>query len=188
MTDRLRIGDVVHAVSAAVGEGGRLRIEVDGDAVEARVLASGEGRHVVEVEGAVERIDVVRTPEGTWVWHRGRARLVAPATDARAAPPPGPGGRGPGIAEPAAPPSRGSLPAGAVTPPMPATVVAVLVEQGQAVARGAPLVVVSAMKTEATLTAPVAGRVAVVNARDGARVRPGDVLVLVELAGGPDGG
>jgi biotin carboxyl carrier protein len=63
---------------------------------------------------------------------------------------------------------------------MPAVVVAVLVEAGLAVARGDPLVVVSAMKTETQLVAPIAGRVAAVSARVGAKVRPGDVLVQIE--------
>ncbi|HET6922561.1 MAG TPA: biotin carboxylase N-terminal domain-containing protein [Anaeromyxobacteraceae bacterium] len=79
---------------------------------------------------------------------------------------------------------RPGLPPGAVTPPMPALVVAVLVEEGRAVARGEPLVVVSAMKTESQLVSPVAGRVRSVNTRVGARVRPGDILVQVEPEGG----
>jgi biotin carboxyl carrier protein len=63
---------------------------------------------------------------------------------------------------------------------MPSVVVAVLVEVGRRVARGDPLVVVSAMKTETQLAAPIAGRVKAVNAAVGAKVRPGDVLVEVE--------
>jgi acetyl-CoA carboxylase biotin carboxylase subunit len=74
--------------------------------------------------------------------------------------------------------ARGSP--GAVTPPMPAVVVAVLVEAGRKVARGDPLVVVSAMKTETQLASPIAGTVKVVRAAVGAKVRPGDVLVEVE--------
>ena len=63
---------------------------------------------------------------------------------------------------------------------MPAVVVAVLVEVGRKVARGDPLVVLSAMKTETQLASPIAGRVKVVSAVVGAKVRPGDVLVEVE--------
>jgi biotin carboxyl carrier protein len=70
---------------------------------------------------------------------------------------------------------------------MPAVVMAVHVEEGQAVAQGDALVTVSAMKLESLLVAPVAGRVAAVGTRAGASVRPGDVLVSVE-PGGPDGG
>jgi acetyl/propionyl-CoA carboxylase alpha subunit len=83
---------------------------------------------------------------------------------------------------------RPGLPPGAVTPPMPAVVVAVLVEEGRAVARGEPLVVVSAMKTESQLVSPLAGRVRSVNTRVGARVRPGEILVQVEPEGGRHAG
>ncbi|MFZ1984278.1 MAG: biotin/lipoyl-containing protein [Desulfatitalea sp.] len=67
-----------------------------------------------------------------------------------------------------------------VTPPMPAVVVRVLIQAGDAVAKGQPLVVLSAMKMETTLGAPFAGRVAAVNTVEGAKVMPGDLLV--ELA------
>jgi acetyl-CoA carboxylase biotin carboxylase subunit len=85
-------------------------------------------------------------------------------------------------------PRPAGLPPGAVTPPMPSVVVAVLVEAGRAVSRGEPLVVVSAMKTESQLTSPLAGRVRSVSTRVGARVRPGDVLVQVEPEGGSRAG
>jgi biotin carboxyl carrier protein len=71
---------------------------------------------------------------------------------------------------------------------MPALVVAVLVEEGQYVARGEPTVIVSAMKAESQLPAPIAGRVSAVKARAGAKVRPGDVLVLVEPAAADEPG
>jgi biotin carboxyl carrier protein len=71
---------------------------------------------------------------------------------------------------------------------MPAAVIAVLVEVGQAVAAGEAAVVVSAMKMEVPLGAPFAGRVRSVAAAPGARVRPGDVLVEIEPEGGSHGG
>jgi acetyl/propionyl-CoA carboxylase alpha subunit len=67
-----------------------------------------------------------------------------------------------------------------VTPPMPAVVVRVLVEAGAAVAKGQPLVVVSAMKMETTLTAPFAARVVRVNTAEGDKVMPGEILVDLE--------
>jgi 3-methylcrotonyl-CoA carboxylase alpha subunit len=67
-----------------------------------------------------------------------------------------------------------------VTPPMPSVVVAILVEEGQAVARGDNLVVVSAMKMETTLTAPFDARVVRINAAAGDKVKPGDILVDLE--------
>jgi biotin carboxyl carrier protein len=64
-----------------------------------------------------------------------------------------------------------------VTPPMPAVVVRVLVHAGDVVAKGQPLVVLSAMKMETTLGAPFAARVVAVNTTEGAKVMPGDLLV-----------
>ncbi len=67
-----------------------------------------------------------------------------------------------------------------VTPPMPSVVVKVLVEEGQHVARGDSLVVVSAMKMETTLTAPFDARVGRVNVAAGDKVMPGDILIDLE--------
>jgi biotin carboxyl carrier protein len=67
---------------------------------------------------------------------------------------------------------------------MPAVVLAVPVAEGDEVARGAVLAVVSAMLTELQLRAPCAGRVAAVRARAGDRVRPGQVIVQVDPGGG----
>jgi len=66
---------------------------------------------------------------------------------------------------------------------MPAVVVAVLVVAGQEVEKGAPLVVLSAMKTETQMVAPYPCRVTSVSTLVGARVRPGEILVQIERAG-----
>jgi len=66
-----------------------------------------------------------------------------------------------------------------VTPPTPAMVERILVETGQTVDQGQSLIVVSAMKMEMTLAAPYAGVVAAVNAKVGAQVAPGDILVEI---------
>jgi acetyl-CoA carboxylase biotin carboxylase subunit len=108
----------------------------------------------------------------------------APARRERPVPVPPPARPRPAAAPGAAPPPRGPAPPpGAITPPMPAAVVAVLVEVGQAVEKGQPAVVVSAMKMEIQLPAPCAGRVRAVAVAAGARVRPGDVLVEIEPGG-----
>lgn len=67
-----------------------------------------------------------------------------------------------------------------VTPPMPSVVVTVLVEEGQVVAEGDNLVVVSAMKMETTLTAPFDARVGRINVAAGDKVKPGDILIDLE--------
>ena len=77
---------------------------------------------------------------------------------------------------------HGGAGSGAVTAPMPGKVIAVLVQVGDEVAAGAPLVVVEAMKMETTLSAEVAGRVTTVTAVPGATVDAGTVLVEIAVA------
>ena len=190
MEEKLRIAGRTRTVAARAAGPGRIRLEVDGAATDVRAIASRHGCHVLELGGSLETVFTARSAEGTWVWHRGRARLVERAAPEGAAgelaSPPRRDGDAAATAGAAA--ARPGLPAGAVTPPMPALVVAVLVEAGQVVARGDPLVVVSAMKTESQLDAPVAGRVKSVTARVGAKVRPGEILAEVEPEGGRHGG
>ncbi|HEX3912537.1 MAG TPA: biotin carboxylase N-terminal domain-containing protein [Steroidobacteraceae bacterium] len=69
---------------------------------------------------------------------------------------------------------------GSLLTPLPGTIVAVHVEAGQNVARGAPLVTVEAMKMEHTLTAPYDGVVSRVAFGLSERVSAG--AILVELA------
>ena len=71
----------------------------------------------------------------------------------------------------------GSGEQGSLLTPLPGTVVAVHVANGQSVSRGAPLVTVEAMKMEHTLTAPRDGVVARVAFGVGDRVPAGAVLV-----------
>jgi biotin carboxyl carrier protein len=61
--------------------------------------------------------------------------------------------------------------------PLPGTIVAVHVANGQKVARGAPLVTVEAMKMEHTLTAPYDGVVSRIAFALADRVQAGAVLV-----------
>jgi 3-methylcrotonyl-CoA carboxylase alpha subunit len=170
MEEKLTIGGQATSVAARPAEPDRIRLDVNGSALEARVVSSSGGCHVVELDGCLETLFTARSGAATWVWHRGRARLVEPV-ERRSAP--APRNAGAGAAGATGRP-------GAVTPPMPGVVVAVLVEPGRIVSRGDALVVVAAMKTETQLAAPLAGRVMAVNARVGAKVRPGDVLVEIE--------
>ena len=61
--------------------------------------------------------------------------------------------------------------------PMPAQVTAVLVEPGDDVARGEPLILLDAMKMELPLRAPFDARVQAVHCAAGDRVAPGRALV-----------
>ncbi len=68
--------------------------------------------------------------------------------------------------------------AGEITSPMPGTIVAVSVDDGDAVEAGVPVIVVEAMKMEHTLTAPTAGVVALA-AQVGDKVAAGQTLAHV---------
>ncbi len=69
---------------------------------------------------------------------------------------------------------------GEVTPPMPAVVIRILVQEGEEVVKGQGLVVVSAMKMETTLKAPFDGLVKKINTALQAKVMPGDRLIEIE--------
>jgi acetyl-CoA/propionyl-CoA carboxylase biotin carboxyl carrier protein len=68
---------------------------------------------------------------------------------------------------------------GVVTSPMPGTVLAVHVEEGQRVTSGQPLLIVEAMKMEHTVTAPLDGTVAELTAKAGQQVAMDETLAVV---------
>ncbi len=72
---------------------------------------------------------------------------------------------------------------GRLSAPMPGRIVAVMVEAGAEVARGAPLLVLEAMKMEHTITAPTDGRVARLNYGVGDLVEEGRELLAFEAEG-----
>ncbi|WP_416356894.1 acetyl/propionyl/methylcrotonyl-CoA carboxylase subunit alpha [Aureimonas phyllosphaerae] len=72
---------------------------------------------------------------------------------------------------------------GAILSPMPGAVIAVHVGEGQAVAKGEPLLVLEAMKMEQALLAPFAGTVAFLKAERGAQVPEGLLLARIERTG-----
>jgi biotin carboxyl carrier protein len=63
---------------------------------------------------------------------------------------------------------------------MPGKVVRVLVTAGANVEAGAGIIVVEAMKMQNEMKAPKAGVVLSINAAEGATVKAGDVLAVVE--------
>jgi 3-methylcrotonyl-CoA carboxylase alpha subunit len=73
-----------------------------------------------------------------------------------------------------------NMSSGRIVAPMPGSVVAVLVKQGQRVERNQPLVVIEAMKMEHTLRAPGAGRVVKLSVAQGGQVNDGAELAILE--------
>ena len=87
--------------------------------------------------------------------------------------------------DPYLPVTEGADRHGGLTAPMPGRIIAVLVKGGDVVARGAPLVVMEAMKMEHTVTAPVAGTVERVACAVGEQVTEGvELLALAPAAAG----
>ncbi|NLG99870.1 MAG: acetyl-CoA carboxylase biotin carboxyl carrier protein subunit [Chloroflexi bacterium] len=69
--------------------------------------------------------------------------------------------------------------AGAINAPMPGMVVNVLVEEGQHVNSGEPLIILESMKMQMQLRSPFAGQVAKIAVKDRAQVEKGTLLVQV---------
>jgi biotin carboxyl carrier protein len=82
------------------------------------------------------------------------------------------------IADPL-PAPEASGPRGGLSAPMPALVVRVLVDPGDSVEEGTPLMVLEAMKMEHTITSPHAGVVTSLLVAEGDQVERGAVLAAV---------
>jgi propionyl-CoA carboxylase alpha chain len=72
---------------------------------------------------------------------------------------------------------------GSLLAPMPGSVVKVLVEQGQQVAAGDPVLVLEAMKMQHTVSAPTDGVVSRLEVAPGTQVAAGEVMAVVEEQG-----
>lgn len=69
---------------------------------------------------------------------------------------------------------------GSVGAPMPGTVIDVLVDEGAKVEKGAPLVVLSAMKMEMVVQAPISGTVARLSIQKGTKLEGDDLLLEIK--------
>jgi len=124
------------------------------------VDAIGEGWYLVSDGARRWRVAVAGSPDATWVFVEGQVAQLDAAAKGRLRP-------------------RGRSEAGVMSP-MPATVVAVMAEAGQAVAQGETLIVLEAMKMELPIKAPRDGVVKAVHCAKGDLVQPG--VNLLELA------
>lgn len=166
----LRAGERSLRVSLAPeGEGWAARL--DGVAYDVRCLARGPRllagtgtmveELVLEIDGRVQRLIVAHRHGHALVALAGRVHRLETGVQRRR-------GR-----------THVGAGSGTVTVPMPGKIIAVLVNVGDLVVPGQPLVVLEAMKMESTLAAEIAGRVAAVHATPGSTVEEGTIVVEI---------
>ncbi len=120
---------------------GTYRLHLPGCAVHAEAIEDAEAGMTLRVDGVLHRLRVVRRNSEMVVIRRGRNHVVD-------------------VVDPLAPPRREDVGSDLVTAPIPARIARILVEPGAIVSKGAPLIVLEAMKMELTLYAPADGTVA----------------------------
>lgn len=158
MAQRYRIqhGDLTHAVETQ-GDGVVLV-----DSVACTVTPHGPSHYKVAApDGRVTVVTLAGSSSTLWASAGGRAYELEIDASARAR-------------------TGTRAAAGDMTPPMPATVVKVIVAVGAAVETGAPVVILEAMKMELTIRAAHAGVIRAVRCAVGDLVRPGTVLVEID--------
>jgi len=165
MKFRLRIGDRVEVLEwKPEGSGSEGRAVVQNQEYRVRFQRIDDQQIFLEVNGRPVRAFLARGAEGQYVFIKGRVYGVREEDQET--------GRKKKRDLEEAP--------GEVTPPMPAVVVRILVREGETVAKGQGLVVVTAMKMETTLKAPFDGVVKQIKTTLQAKVMPGDQLVEIE--------
>ena len=129
-----------------------------------RVKAVGNGVVQMEVDGKVETLYVAGSPNDRWVFWNGRVfrgdfRKDASATRL----------------------SHGSTALRTLTAPMPATIMTVHVQAGDAVTKGQVLMLLEAMKMELPIRAPGDGVVSAVHGKSGELVQADTPLVEFQV-------
>ena len=155
-----RLGDVQKTVQVAY-RGDRYTLTVDGRSAEARGRVNERGRLRVELDGTRMDATVITAGRMRHVFLHGRSWQLANVDPLHYA------GEG-GGAE------------GGLLAPMPGKVIALLAEAGAKVAKGAPLLILEAMKMEHTINAPAAGTVKAYRYAVGDQVGDGAELVEFE--------
>jgi biotin carboxyl carrier protein len=138
-------------------------LSVDNAAVDV-VYGPVRGEVVLRHDDRQNRAFVVRSAEGTWVFHRGRTYLASVEAEGTS-------------------PRRLSHGPGSLRAPMPATVVSVNARPGDSVKAGDVLILLEAMKMELPLRAPGDAVVSAVHCRPGDLVQPNVPLVDLDAPG-----
>ncbi len=159
-------GEARHTVAVKPHGQRRARIELPNRAVEADWTETRDGRLAIVLDGVRFDAAVIAAGEARYVFSPGLRSMLT-------------------LADPLAHAGEAEEHAGHLMAPMSGTVVAVLVRPGDSVPKGAPLIVLEAMKMEHTIAAPAAGVVMAVNFDVGDRVGEGEDLVDLEDASPP---
>lgn len=162
----LRGGEVVRVACRSLSAD-RFAVQVGESVLEFEARPLADGRVLLRRGGEVLAVAAAREGDALAVRVRGRTWRLEPVRGAAA--------------------RSGGAGSGRVEAPMTGTVVDVLAREGERVERGAPLVVLSAMKMEHKLAAGVAGVVVEVRAAPGDTVEQGALLVRLEEEGGGAG-
>lgn len=146
--------------------GDQFRVQVGDREYQGKAKQTGEQRILLELDGQRRELYVAFSGDRCYIWLDGQTWTVqrvpqtkkqSPATHA--------------AMQPAA--------TGRITAAMPGLVRTVLVEPGDTVTRGAPVVLLEAMKMELRLTAPHTGQVSQVHCVAGQVVERGALLVEI---------
>jgi 3-methylcrotonyl-CoA carboxylase alpha subunit len=141
------------------------RLDLPGGSVMARGEIDAQGDLVCDIDGFRRRVTVVRQGLDLVILDRGRQHCLT-------------------LDDPAARAADRDQGGGGLVAPMPGKVARVLVENGQTVEKGAPLVVLEAMKMEHTIVAPDDGTVVALHFEAGDQVDDGAALLEFEPGGG----
>lgn len=136
-------------------------LDLDGAVVPAGGELAGDGDLRAELAGRQLRATVVADGDKRYVFLGGRADVLS-------------------AIDPLAPQGGSGSAAGALSAPMPGKIIALLATPGSAVEKGAPLLILEAMKMEHTIAAPAAGRLKHFCFALGEQVTEGAELVEME--------
>ncbi len=154
----LRLGDDVVTLRAHPAEDEAYRLDLPSGSVLIAATEVADAGMELRIDGVLHRLRVVRRENELVVILRGHNHVVH-------------------VIDPLAPPQREDVGSDLVVAPIPARVARILVELGATVTRGAPLVVLEAMKMELTLFAPADGTVAAIRHAVDDMVEEGTELV-----------
>jgi biotin carboxyl carrier protein len=144
--------------------GENLTLHMDGVSFDFHVKVLSENCYGVSTDEIKQsRVFVVNTGQGKEIFWQGRVFHIRPHEEVKRATRKGAIG--------------GDDTSSMVTPPMPSIVRRILVQEGDSVEKGQPLIVVTSMKMETTLVSPKSGKIKRINTEQGAKVSPGDELV-----------